>query len=77
MSTMKVHSVHHQEKFLNKPIVVTGTSTGIGWGIADVLIRRGLDVFGTVRSRTDGERLQSEFGSWEKAEREDYASSSD
>ena len=48
---------------MTKPIVVTGTSTGIGWGIADVLVRRGLEVFGTVRTRTDADRLKSEFGS--------------
>jgi NAD(P)-dependent dehydrogenase (short-subunit alcohol dehydrogenase family) len=60
---MTVNGVHHQENFMNKAIVVTGTSTGIGWGIADVLIRKGLHVFGTVRSKADGERLQSEFGS--------------
>jgi|SRR5271165_199394 len=52
-----------KKKIMTKPIVVTGTSTGIGWGIADVLVRRGLEVFGTVRTRTDADRLKSEFGS--------------
>lgn len=43
-------------------IVVTGVSTGIGWGITKVLIRRGFHVFGSVRKTQDAERLSSEFG---------------
>lgn len=43
-------------------VVVTGTSTGIGHGIADVLLKRGFKVFGTVRQQVDADRLQSEFG---------------
>ena len=45
-----------------KSIVVTGASTGIGWGIAGVLIQKGFKVFGTVRKQSDADRLQSEFG---------------
>ena len=45
-----------------KAIVVTGVSTGIGWGIAGVLIRKGFQVFGTVRQEADARRLQGEFG---------------
>lgn len=45
-----------------KSVVVTGASTGIGWGITEVLVRRGFHVFGTVRKPTDASRLQSEFG---------------
>ncbi len=45
-----------------KSVVVTGASTGIGWGIAGVLIRKGFKVFGTVRKQVDADRLQSEFG---------------
>ncbi|MBS0472403.1 MAG: SDR family oxidoreductase [Proteobacteria bacterium] len=45
-----------------KSVVVTGSSTGIGWGIAKVLIARGFRVFGSVRKAADGERLQKEFG---------------
>src|ERR1700760_2289987 len=46
-----------------KSVVVTGSSTGIGWGISKVLIARGFRVFGSVRKAADGERLQKEFGS--------------
>lgn len=45
-----------------KAVVVTGVSTGIGWGIASVLIEKGFQVFGTVRKQGDAARLQSEFG---------------
>ena len=45
-----------------KSVVVTGSSTGIGWGIAKVLIAKGFRVFGSVRKAADGERLQKEFG---------------
>ncbi len=43
--------------------VVTGTSTGIGWATAKVLLDRGWRVFGTVRKQADADRLQAEFGS--------------
>ncbi|MEJ0028481.1 MAG: SDR family oxidoreductase [Rhizomicrobium sp.] len=45
-----------------KSIVVTGSSTGIGWGIAKVLIAKGFRVFGSVRKEADGARLKAEFG---------------
>ncbi len=45
-----------------KSVVVTGSSTGIGWGIAKVLIGKGFRVFGSVRKAADGERLKAEFG---------------
>ena len=45
-----------------KSVVVTGVSTGIGWGAAKVLIARGFRVFGSVRKAADAERLQAEFG---------------
>ena len=45
-----------------KSVVVTGSSTGIGWGIAKVLIGKGFRVFGSVRKVEDGERLRKEFG---------------
>jgi NAD(P)-dependent dehydrogenase (short-subunit alcohol dehydrogenase family) len=44
-------------------VVVTGVSTGIGWGTAKVLIRNGLHVFGSVRKQADADRLTQEFGS--------------
>src|SRR5215831_14005257 len=45
-----------------KSVVVTGASTGIGWGVAKVLIAKGFRVFGSVRKSEDGERLRKEFG---------------
>lgn len=45
-----------------KSVVVTGSSTGIGWGATKVLIQHGFRVFGSVRKEADGERLQKEFG---------------
>jgi len=45
-----------------KSVVVTGASTGIGWGAVKVLIREGFHVFGSVRKTEDGERLSREFG---------------
>jgi NAD(P)-dependent dehydrogenase (short-subunit alcohol dehydrogenase family) len=47
---------------MTKSVVVTGASTGIGWGICDVLAQRGFKVFGTVRKQADGDRLRAEFG---------------
>lgn len=43
-------------------VVVTGVSTGIGWGITKVLIQHGFRVFGSVRKTQDAERLSKEFG---------------
>lgn len=45
-----------------KSVVVTGVSTGIGWGTTKVLIQKGFRVFGSVRKTHDAERLQKEFG---------------
>lgn len=45
-----------------KSVVVTGVSTGIGWGITKILTRHGFRVFGSVRRVEDAERLCSEFG---------------
>jgi NAD(P)-dependent dehydrogenase (short-subunit alcohol dehydrogenase family) len=45
-----------------RSVVVTGSSTGIGWGTAKVLIARGFRVFGSVRRAEDAERLRREFG---------------
>lgn len=43
-------------------IVITGVSTGIGWGITKVLTQHGFRVFGSVRKQQDAERLAKEFG---------------
>ncbi len=45
-----------------KSVVITGVSTGIGWGITKVLIQNGYRVFGSVRKAQDAERLSKEFG---------------
>ena len=45
-----------------RSVVVTGVSTGIGWGILKVLIQNGYRVFGSVRKAQDAERLTKEFG---------------
>jgi len=46
----------------SKDVVVTGVSTGIGWGTTKVLVSKGFRVFGTVRKQADADRLQREFG---------------
>jgi NAD(P)-dependent dehydrogenase (short-subunit alcohol dehydrogenase family) len=43
-------------------VVVTGVSTGIGWGITKILTQRGFRVFGSVRKMQDAQRLSKEFG---------------
>lgn len=45
-----------------KSVVVTGVSSGIGWGATKVLIQKGFRVFGSVRKAADAERLSQEFG---------------
>jgi NAD(P)-dependent dehydrogenase (short-subunit alcohol dehydrogenase family) len=45
-----------------KSVVVTGASSGIGWGCVKLLIAGGCHVFGSVRTRVDADRLLPEFG---------------
>jgi NAD(P)-dependent dehydrogenase (short-subunit alcohol dehydrogenase family) len=45
-----------------KSVVVTGASTGIGWGCTKVLVAKGFHVFGSVRKQADADRLSKEFG---------------
>ncbi len=45
-----------------RSVVVTGTSSGIGWGTAKVLVGKGIHVFGSVRKPEDAERLSKELG---------------
>src|SRR5271165_7486706 len=45
-----------------KSVVVTGASTGFGWGCVKVLLGGGFHVFGSVRKQTDADRLSKEFG---------------
>lgn len=42
--------------------LVTGASTGIGWGTVKVLMAHGWRVFGSVRDAGAGERLKAKFG---------------
>ena len=46
----------------SRAVVVTGVSTGIGLGIARVLVSHGIHVFGSVRRADDGERVRAELG---------------
>ena len=42
--------------------MITGVSTGIGYATAKLLVGRGFQVFGSVRSTADAERIGQEFG---------------
>src|SRR3984885_2601248 len=55
---LKRHATAH-----GKDVVVTGVSTGIGWGTTKVLVSKVFRVFGSVRQQADADRLQKEFGS--------------
>jgi NAD(P)-dependent dehydrogenase (short-subunit alcohol dehydrogenase family) len=46
----------------SKDVVVTGVSTGIGWGTTKVLVWKGFRVFGSVRKQADADRLLRDFG---------------
>jgi NAD(P)-dependent dehydrogenase (short-subunit alcohol dehydrogenase family) len=53
----------HQEDFPDaRIVVVTGASTGIGYGVAQELIAHGYRVIGTVRKQEDADRLRAELG---------------
>jgi NAD(P)-dependent dehydrogenase (short-subunit alcohol dehydrogenase family) len=45
-----------------KSVVITGVSTGIGWGATKVLTKAGYRVFGSVRNDKDAKKLSAEFG---------------
>ncbi|MBE2223915.1 MAG: SDR family oxidoreductase [Anaerolineae bacterium] len=47
---------------MNKSIVITGVSTGIGYAVAAELVNLGYHVFGSVRKAEDGARVQAELG---------------
>jgi NAD(P)-dependent dehydrogenase (short-subunit alcohol dehydrogenase family) len=47
---------------LKHSAVITGVSTGIGYATAKLLVERGFQVFGSVRSEADAERIAREFG---------------
>lgn len=43
-------------------VVVTGVSSGIGWGATKVLLQHGFQVFGSVRKQEDADRLSAQWG---------------
>ena len=45
-----------------KNILITGTSTGIGYDAARLLIKKGFRIFGSVRRQADGERVRAALG---------------
>lgn len=45
-----------------KSIVITGVSTGIGFGATSEFIKKGYRVFGSVRKKEDADRLKQLFG---------------
>ena len=49
-------------KPLSKNILITGVSTGIGYGAAKQFVQRGYTVFGSVRNQADADRMQTELG---------------
>ena len=63
MNTLKMNSEHLGRNAManSKDVVVTGVSTGIGWGTTKVLVSKGFRVFGSVRKQVDADRLQREF----------------
>ena len=46
-----------------KSIVITGTSTGIGYASSKLFIENGYQVFGSVRNEADADKVSSELGS--------------
>ena len=46
-----------------KSIVITGTSTGIGYACSKHFIEKGYKVFGSVRNDNDANRVSNELGS--------------
>jgi NAD(P)-dependent dehydrogenase (short-subunit alcohol dehydrogenase family) len=49
-------------KPVSRNILITGVSTGIGYGAARQFIQRGYTVFGSVRTQDSADQLQAEFG---------------
>ena len=49
-------------KQLERSVVITGVSTGIGYATAKLLAERGFQVFGSVRSEADADRTGRDLG---------------
>lgn len=49
-------------KVVSRTILITGASTGIGYGAAKQFVQRGYTVYGSVRNPADADRLQAELG---------------
>jgi len=47
---------------MQKAVVITGVSSGIGLATAEQLINRGYRVFGSVRKQADGDRISERLG---------------
>lgn len=47
---------------ISKSILITGVTTGLGYGATKELIARGYTIFGSVRKQQDADKLKSEFG---------------
>lgn len=47
---------------MKRSILITGASSGIGYGCAKYFIDRGYQVFGSVRNASDAQRCQSDLG---------------
>ncbi len=46
----------------SKNILITGASTGVGYGLAEVFTKAGYEVYGSVRRQEDAARLREELG---------------
>jgi NAD(P)-dependent dehydrogenase (short-subunit alcohol dehydrogenase family) len=59
-----MHSDHLRRNAManSKDVVVTGVSTGIGWGTTKVLVSKGFRVFGSVRKQADGDVVAKQLG---------------
>jgi len=51
-----------QLKPRSRAILITGVSSGIGYGATKELINRGYTIFGSVRKQEDAQRLKAELG---------------
>jgi NAD(P)-dependent dehydrogenase (short-subunit alcohol dehydrogenase family) len=49
-------------KHKSTTVLITGVSTGIGFGAAKELIKRGYTVFGSVRKKEDGDKVKQQLG---------------